>query len=277
MMKKWGLLTALCFALTGCSTKFVYNNMDWLLVEYLEDFVELNDEQEELVSEKIEVLSDWHRREEIPNYIQHLDQLIALDPKSFTEDDLKHQEAQFQNHTQRLVSQIAPEMFALASELSDDQAEELMDNIRVRHTRYKKKYQKLTEDEIRENYEEKITENFDDWLGSVTPEQERMIQEWTSQLYVTSYDWIDHQTKMRVEMNALLTNRMQVGYFQPHFQQLMFNPASFYSTELEQKIGHNKAVADKYLVKIINSVTDKQTAYYRQELRDWKNIALDIQ
>nr|WP_257713444.1 hypothetical protein [Vibrio neptunius] len=51
-MKKWGLLTTLCFALTGCSTKFVYNNMDWLLVEYLEDFVELNDEQEELVSEK---------------------------------------------------------------------------------------------------------------------------------------------------------------------------------------------------------------------------------
>ncbi|USD35095.1 MULTISPECIES: DUF6279 family lipoprotein [Vibrio] len=276
-MKQWGLLIAICFALTGCSTKFIYNNMDWLLVEYLEDFVELNDEQEELVSEKIELLSDWHRREEIPNYIEHLDQLIALDPKSFTEEDLKTQEKLFQEHTKRLVGQIAPEVFALARELSDEQAEELMDNIRVRHTRYKKKYQTLSEDEIRANYQDKITENFDDWLGSLTSEQEHMIEEWADQLVVTSYDWIDHQTKMRIEMNTLLTNRMQTGYFQPHFQQLMFNPASFYSAELEEKIDYNKAIADKYLVKIINSVTNRQTAHYRQELRDWRNIAMDIQ
>ena len=33
---------------TGCGTKFVYNNLDWLLIEYLDDFVELTTEQEAL-------------------------------------------------------------------------------------------------------------------------------------------------------------------------------------------------------------------------------------
>jgi hypothetical protein len=277
MMKKWIIFAAIGVLLSGCSTKFVYNNMDWLLIEYLEDYVELNDEQEELVSDKIMLLSEWHRKEEIPNYIEHLDELIALDLRAFTIEDLERQESKFQSHSDRLIQRVAPELFELAQQLTDSQVEELMNNIRVRHTKYKKKHQKLSERESRRNYAEKIAENVDDWLGSVTKEQKQLIKLWSQELSVTSLDWIQHQTKMRVEMNALLTKRFDIAHFEPHFEQLMFDPTSYYAPQLEQKIDHNRKVANQYLVQMINSATDKQTEHYREELQDWKSIALDIQ
>ncbi|WCP69968.1 DUF6279 family lipoprotein [Vibrio tubiashii] len=276
-MKKLGILFAVCLALAGCSTKFVYNNMDWLLLEYLDDYVELNDSQEEIVSQKVAVLSEWHRTQEIPHYVEHLDELMAIEPNTFTMDQLKEQEAKFQQHSQRLVARVAPELYSIARELSNEQVEELMNSIRVRHTKYKRKYQKLSDSEIKERYKERIEENLETWLGRLTKQQQALLDDWVADLYVTSHDWINHQTKMRIEVNTLLSNRLDMAKFQPEFQQLMFNPNSFYAPELEQKIDHNKQVANQYLVKVINSMTTKQTKHYREELQDWKELALDIQ
>ncbi|MDC5842283.1 DUF6279 family lipoprotein [Vibrio europaeus] len=276
-MKKLGILLTVCLALAGCSTKFVYNNMDWLLLEYLDDYVELNDSQEEIVSQKVAVLSEWHRTQEIPHYVEHLDELMAIEPNTFTMDQLKDQEAKFQQHSQRLVARVAPELYSIARELSNGQVEELMNSIRVRHTKYKRKYQKLSDSEIKERYKERIEENLETWLGRLTKQQHALLDDWVADLYVTSHDWINHQTKMRIEVNTLLSNRLDMAKFQPEFQQLMFNPNSFYAPELEQKIDHNKQVANQYLVKVINSMTTKQTKHYREELQEWKELALDIQ
>ncbi|GLT18392.1 hypothetical protein GCM10007938_21710 [Vibrio zhanjiangensis] len=274
-MKKWVILI-LSLVLVGCGTKFVYNNIDWIVIEYVDDFVELTDEQETLISNTLERLTAWHKAHELPNYIEHLNQLIELDPSTLTLDDIQQQETKLQAHTQRLLHHLAPDILLLAKQLSDEQVEELMDSIRVRHTRYKKKYQKLSEQEIRAHYGKKLTENIEDWLGPLSREQKQWIAEWTSELYVTSYDWIDHQTKMRVEISTLLSRRSDERYFVPHFEQLMFDPTSFYAQALQQKIDHNRATAHQYLVKIINSVSPKQTRHYRQELKDWRDIALEI-
>lgn len=276
-MRKLALLFGVWMSLVGCSSKFVYNNMDWLLLEYLDDYVELSGEQEEIVSQKVALLSEWHRREEIPSYIEHIDELLAIEPSTFTLEQLEQQQYKLQQHSQRLVSRVAPELYSIARELSDNQVEQLMDSIRVRHTKYKKKYQPLSEAEVKQRYRQRIEENLETWIGSLTEQQQSLLDDWVDALYVTSSDWIEHQTKMRIEMNTLLTNRLDINKFQPEFNKLLFEPNSFYAPELEYKIDHNKHIANQFLVKVINSMTAKQTQFYREELQDWKALAIDIQ
>lgn len=275
-MRKVGLLLIICSALIGCSSKFVYNNMDWLLIEYLEDYVELDNAQEDLVERKIEVLSEWHRREEIPHYIDHLDELMAIEPRSFTIEQLQAQQDKIQQHSLRLVARIAPEMYALARELSDSQVDELMDSIRVRHTKYKKKYQKLSEVEIKARYKERIVDSLETWMDDLTQDQSNIVDDWVDELYVTTDDWINYQTNMRIEMNSLLDHRLNVASFQPQFNKLMFNPDSLYPPHLEEKIEYNKKIGNQYLVRVINAMTDEQTEYYRAELQDWKDLAQSV-
>jgi hypothetical protein len=93
---------------------------------------------------------------------------------------------------------------------------------------------------------------------------------------ITAPDWIEHQTKMRIQINDLLAKRSDKGYFESKLNQMLFNSESFFDDGLQQKLQFNKQVNDRYLVQILHSTTPKQIKFYRQELQDWKEIALDI-
>ena len=41
------LTILLLVSVTGCSSKFAYNNLDWLVYWYVDDYIEFSDQQEE--------------------------------------------------------------------------------------------------------------------------------------------------------------------------------------------------------------------------------------
>ncbi|KGY10320.1 DUF6279 family lipoprotein [Vibrio sinaloensis] len=277
-MMRSGLVTLMCcLLLVGCGTKFVYNNMDWLLIEYLEDYVDLNSDQESLIEQRVALLSEWHRSEEIPNYVEHLDELMTLDLKNLTAAQLNAQEEKLRAHTNRIVKRVAPDLAQLIHKLSDEQVDELMDNIRVRHSKYKAKYSQLNEEEVRQVYAERIAESMENWLGRLTKDQERLVEQWSNDLQITTSDWSDHQTNLRIRINQLLNQRSDLNATEREMNTLLVDSESLYSPMLRSKIEHNRDVATRYIVEIATQASDKQIEHYRKELSDWKEIALAIQ
>lgn len=273
-----GLVTLMCcLLLVGCGTKFVYNNMDWLLIEYLEDYVDLNSDQESLIEQRVALLSEWHRSEEIPNYVEHLDELMTLDLKNLTAAQLNAQEEKLRAHTDRIVKRVAPDLAQLIHKLSDEQVDELMDNIRVRHSKYKAKYSQLNEEEVRQVYAERIAESMENWLGRLTKDQERLVEQWSNDLQITTSDWSDHQTNLRIRISQLLNQRSDLNATEREMNTLLVDSESLYSPMLRSKIEHNRDVATRYIVEIATQASDKQIEHYRKELSDWKEIALAIQ
>jgi len=273
-----GLVTLMCcLLLVGCGTKFVYNNMDWLLIEYLEDYVDLNSDQESLIEQRVALLSEWHRSEEIPNYVEHLDELMTLDLKNLTAAQLNAQEEKLRAHTDRIVKRVAPDLAQLIHKLSDEQVDELMDNIRVRHSKYKAKYSQLNEEEVRQVYAERIAESMENWLGRLTKDQERLVEQWSNDLQITTSDWSDHQTNLRIRIRQLLNQRSDLNATEREMNTLLVESESLYSPMLRSKIEHNRDVATRYIVEIATQASDKQIERYRKELSDWKEIALAIQ
>lgn len=273
-----GLVTLMCcLLLVGCGTKFVYNNMDWLLIEYLEDYVDLNSDQESLIEQRVALLSEWHRSEEIPNYVEHLDELMTLDLKNLTAAQLNAQEEKLRAHTDRIVKRVAPDLAQLIHKLSDEQVDELMDNIRVRHSKYKAKYSQLNEEEVRQVYAERIAESMENWLGRLTKDQERLVEKWSNDLQITTSDWSDHQTNLRIRISQLLNQRSDLNATEREMNTLLVDSESLYSPMLRSKIEHNRDVATRYIVEIATQASDKQIEHYRKELSDWKEIALAIQ
>lgn len=273
-----GLVTLMCcLLLVGCGTKFVYNNMDWLLIEYLEDYVDLNSDQESLIEQRVALLSEWHRSEEIPNYVEHLDELMTLDLKNLTAAQLNAQEEKLRAHTDRIVKRVAPDLAQLIHKLSDEQVDELMDNIRVRHSKYKAKYSQLNEEEVRQVYAERIAESMENWLGRLTKDQERLVEQWSNDLQITTSDWSDHQTNLRIRISQLLNQRSDLNATEREMNTLLVESESLYSPMLRSKIEHNRDVATRYIVEIATQASDKQIEHYRKELSDWKEIALAIQ
>ncbi|MGU3847066.1 DUF6279 family lipoprotein, partial [Vibrio diabolicus] len=72
------------FLLAGCTKKFLYSNIDWFVIDYIEDYVSLQGEQEVLVEERLLLLAEWHKKEELPLYIDHLKELERLKASDIT-------------------------------------------------------------------------------------------------------------------------------------------------------------------------------------------------
>ncbi|MFK8042540.1 DUF6279 family lipoprotein, partial [Congregibacter sp.] len=70
---RWQLLGALLLLLTACSgTTFVYNRLDIILPWYLDRYVDLDRSQSQVFDAQLEGLLEWHRREELPRYVEFL-------------------------------------------------------------------------------------------------------------------------------------------------------------------------------------------------------------
>ncbi len=275
-MRKWISILLMSYLLAGCGAKFVYHNMDWFITDYLEDYVTLTDHQESLVKKQINMLSHWHQNEELDNYIIQLDQLLAMDPKTLTVEQLQHHRDWIQAHYQSLVTKIFPSIYLLASDLSETQVDEFIQGVEERHQKYADKYADLSENETRAKYQQRITERMEQWLGDLTREQIQLVNQWARALQLTTQDWVAFQSQLRVEINTLLNQRNNQEVFNKHLSHLLFTPEDFYSPVLKAKLNYNQQTSNEYIVKIVHLSTKKQIDHFKQTVQEWRNLAADL-
>ncbi|ASI92629.1 DUF6279 family lipoprotein [Vibrio mediterranei] len=274
-VKSFGLFVSLLIV-TGCTTKFLYSNLDWFIVDYIDDYVTLEDGQEEILTERILVLGDWHKSNELPRYLQQLTDIRNKDPKTVDAEYVSLQMEQVRQHTKRLVAQITPDLYALTQQMTDKQVKELLDNLEQKDEKFIKKYQGLQDEDVRLIYQQRIEENLERWFGPLTEQQKTLASRWANEMDVTVFDWQAHRQQMQHFMRQLLNRRSDLGYFQPEFQRLLNDSESFYSEKLKLKIANNRLVAEKYIALALNSVTEKQHQHLIEEIDGWRDIASDL-
>ncbi|MGX9522080.1 DUF6279 family lipoprotein [Vibrio mediterranei] len=274
-VKSFGLFVSLLIV-TGCTTKFLYSNLDWFIVDYIDDYVTLEDGQEEILTERILVLGDWHKSNELPRYLQQLTDIRNKDPKTVDAEYVSLQMEQVRQHTKRLVAQITPDLYALTQQMTDKQVKELLENLEQKDEKFIKKYQGLQDEDVRLIYQQRIEENLERWFGPLTEQQKTLASRWANEMDVTVFDWQAHRQQMQHFMRQLLNRRSDLGYFQPEFQRLLNDSESFYSEKLKLKIANNRLVAEKYIALALNSVTEKQHQHLIEEIDGWRDIASDL-
>lgn len=276
MKKRITLLLMSVLLIAGCSTKFVYHNMDWFILEYLDDYVTLTDQQESLVKTQIDALSQWHQTEELSNYIVQFDQLLELNPKTLKLDQLQQHRDWIYEHYQSLVTQIFPSIFPIATALSDKQVDEFMRGLEKRHQKYADKYADLNESETRAKYEERIIDRMEQWLGSLTADQEQLAGQWANALQITTYDWIAFQKVQRNEIQALLNQRHNQTEFNQRLQKLLFSQEESYSSVFKAKLNYNEQTSNEYILSIVHLSTPKQIEHFKETVYEWRSLASDL-
>lgn len=262
--------------ISGCTTKFLYSNLDWVLVEYIDDYVTLSDGQEDILSERITLLGQWHKENELPQYLEQLTQIRNQDPKKIDAGYVLKQMDDVKIHTKRLMNQVTPDLYALTLQMSDEQVKELLQNFEKQDRRFVEKYQGLSEVEIREIYRERIEKNMVRWYGDLTDEQKALAKAWSDDMEVTIFDWQAHRQQMQYYMRQLLNRRNDLAYYQPEFQRFLNNSESFYSVQLARKIDYNRDVAAKYIAQSLNLMTTQQHQHLVKEIDEWRDIASDL-
>ena len=267
--------------LSACSSKFAYDNLDWWVYWYLDDYIELNNKQEDQFDAYLDNWLSWHKRSELTRYKAHL-----LEVKSQVindEMDYKtisgHVDA-VRAHWERVRDEISPQLAVLAKELSDDQVVQLFAAL--------EKDNKEEEEERAETLEKSQQERLDDRLerleksvseriGDLSKAQKEILKTYVEQYISTSDEWLAYRKNIQNAARRLFVTRSTNTNFANDLTELMQNPDQYRSDAYLQASAHNTKVMATMFAEVMTTLSDKQKARLVDEIDEVINTVEKFQ
>lgn len=273
---RWWQLVTVCLLLSGCGTKFVYNNVDWLILDYLEDFVTLTDSQENELESRINLLQEWHKHSELPLYIDQISEIQSQKQSEIDADFILKQRKRLSQHFKTIVEKLAPDIYTLSMQMTEKQDKEFLAGLQEKQKERAKEFLLLSESETRERYEDRIKKSVERWLGNISDSQEEVIQMWGRDLKNTNSGWLDYQSAIYDEVFTLMNNKSDRHSFQQTLMSLLLSHESYYSAQLKADIDYNAQVSANHLSEIVSLSSEKQWRYFQSELTDLKDLVAEL-
>lgn len=270
-MKK-GCLLFLMLLMSGCSSKLAYNNLDWLIYWYMDDYIELNDQQEAIFDKRLEQWIDWHRSEEMPRYIAHLkavrDDIIN---DALNEERLMEHYEKATDHWQRLRAEITPELASMANRLNDDQVIRLFAALEKDNKESEESIIEIDEKTPEERAEQRLEDLQEDMssrIGSLTDEQKAIIADFSPLFKRSSRLWLEYRRDLQQRARALFANRENNPDFSAELEALMLNPEQYRSEAFLDVWNNNRNQHARMAAELSHTLTDKQKRKLVEEIDD---------
>ena len=71
-MKKFLIASAFLVVFAGCGPRLIYPHLDWLIPWYVNDYISLDDTQNNMLQKRLLKQLDWHCRTQLPSYAKTL-------------------------------------------------------------------------------------------------------------------------------------------------------------------------------------------------------------
>lgn len=172
---------ALCLvaaaALAGCGSvvRVAYNNGDFALRMVANDYFELHGEQVALFNARFARLHEWHRGEELPRYAAALESAAQRVAHGVTPEDVGWAIDTVRARYRALVARAIDESLPVLATLTPENLGALDRKLESSNRKYAREYLSADAAANERARAESIAGRFDDWLGSVSAEQRRLI------------------------------------------------------------------------------------------------------
>lgn len=197
------LLTLSLATLAGCSLlRIGYAQLDSLAVWTADDYFELEPEQRHEFLKRFDRLHDWHRYEQLPDYVVFLDATKARVERGLTREDFLWVVEGVRERYRAIVRRGADDAAALLMTVTPAQLDALQRQWDRNNRRFIREY-RLDEglEERRVARARRTLSRIRDWTGSLTPEQEKKIIAMTNEL--PSIHGLRHEDRLRRQREFL--------------------------------------------------------------------------
>lgn len=261
------ILCLLC--LSACSsTTFVYNRLDIVLPWYIDDYVELDSEQDQQLDGLLEPFLGWHRQEELPRYIGLLDRIDSSLYQQLTADDIAAIYDDIQAGWLRLEARALEWLLAMGASLSDRQVSSFIDHLREQQQEFEKEYLSRSGRKYREDSYDRLRDSMQDYLGRLDQSQRDRLREAAASLQRADGIWLQERAAW-LEQLALMLQR------EPGWQQQVLdavaNREETTSLVYRETFQQNMDVIFGAIADVLNSRSARQDKRLRGELSDLRD------
>jgi hypothetical protein len=265
------LLLLLCLSLliSACSRAgLAYRNLDWLVPWRLNDYLNLNSQQQDWLKPRLQKHLQWHCSAELPRYIDWLQttESILAQPQPDSAQ-LLEQFAQFDAALKRIGVEITPTAIELLRGLSEQQVNELYaaideDNLEDR--------QDFLDPPLATQISERQTrmqERLRAWMGRLNSAQIEHIAAWANGLGEQNRLWLENRQLWQAELRKVVAERDSADFAErvPH---LLQQRESFYSDEYRASYGRSRQALATLFSQLLSSSDEAQRERLSHRLRD---------
>ncbi|MFT5032210.1 MAG: hypothetical protein ACI89D_002477 [Bermanella sp.] len=269
-MRKLVVLFAAILFLAACSsTRFAYRNADWFINWAVDDFVELDSQQQSRFDDSLHNMLDWHCVKELPRYRQYLDDLTGVlvedSPLVLTEAALQSLSVRAVEAWSVLVARAFAESHPIVESFSDSQVSDLLLELEDRNQRLYKKYGAIDAQALEEIRVQRVRDAMRRWAGSVSKEQKQLALAW-AQRADNVYDLMhERREKWRSRLADILAQRAEVG-FVAALREHLLHPERLYTLAQRQRLLANQQSAQQLLLALERSLSQRQRRHLLAEL-----------
>lgn len=172
------ILVVLITLLTTCSSiRFIYGFMDKFIQDEIAYFLDLDEEEEVLLSQKVTEMVDWHRTSMLPSYAAYLTNIAdKLDAGRYGSDDISMDLANGRSLIEETVIGLTP--YASKFLMRHQTVEDIEFMEKRMKTRRQERLEQLSqpEDILYEERLERLMLNFDRFLGNLNDAQVVLLE-----------------------------------------------------------------------------------------------------
>ena len=265
------LLLLLCLSLliSACSRAgLAYRNLDWLVPWRLNDYLNLDSQQQAWLKPRLQTHLQWHCSAELPRYIDWLQttESILAQPQPDSAQ-LLEQFAQFDAALKRIGVEITPTAIELLQGLSEQQVRELYaamdeDNLEDR--------QDFLDPPLATQISERQTrmqERLRPWLGRLNSAQTEHIATWANSLGEQNRLWLENRQLWQAELRKVVAERDSAD-FAERVTRLLQQRESFYSDEYRASYGRSRQALATLFSQLLSNSDEAQRERLSHRLRD---------
>ncbi len=275
-MKNKLLIVAVVIVVVGCSTRFIYFHLDWLIPWYISDYISLDRGQKNMLEKRLLAQLEWHCRTQLPVYVQALRALgndVADPANPIDVERLRFHYALFMELWNALLREIAPDVTDLLLTASDEQIDEVFANLASRNQEFREKYVDLPANELDKNRRERMLKRVDYWISDPTALQIQAVAEWNATLMPIAAQWLQNRERTQAHARTLLEKRNDSLEFRKEMFDLIVYSERLRPEAYQQKIDFNTDVTLKLMVQLDRLLTDEQRQHFIKRI---ESLASDL-
>jgi hypothetical protein len=267
---RWSLLVA-ALLLTGCSTiQFAYNNVDWVLIDKADHYLDLNSEQRALAEELIAARMRVHRREELPLYVATLSEIRVMLADNLTADELDTIMERLKSLYRRTMGDTVPSVVTLLGDLNDAQIDHLQARFEERNREFADNFMPESLQVRLDRRVERSIRMMEFFIGDLRPEQVELVRRYRNAMPLTADDWLAYHQARQKGLLALLRRRAPRDelerYLTAWWVELADQPPA-----LEEKMQTNTRAGSQMVLALDTTVDTEQ----RQKLLDILDLFIE--
>jgi hypothetical protein len=252
------IIVALAALLAACGVRSAYNNLDWLVMRWVDNQVSLNTDQERAVRQALDDHLQWHCTSQLPEYVEFLRRVDAdVDAGRISIERFNEHGEQLAEFGRSLVNEARPAIIELLASLDDAQTRDLLDGFEQRNEELIEEISEISQAERQRNQVRGMERGMRRFIGRLTPDQRERLEQWAGDLEPSGELTLKQRLNWQSSFAQTLSKRHDYDRFEAGMNGLL-SPGSTWSDDYRELMVYNRERTVEALVDLHHMATPRQ-------------------